>query len=200
VACFEVLVAEDTYNAGEGAVVRQGHCMALVVAFLIGCAVVLMAGASGVRAEASQEEKPGRTEAAKEQGQSGVAASEGGDRCEGTREININLPARFTTNDLPGCPKGGPLLGTDRTDFLAGEDGDDEIRGLGGRDDLDMTRYVAAAVETISMEDPATTSSTVSRASYYPGAGMGSGPRSIAVKAGTHIGLTRKTTWTVAAR
>ena len=40
----------------------------------------------------------------------------------------------YTTNDLPGCPKGGPLLGTDKTDFLDGLDGDDEIRGLGGKD------------------------------------------------------------------
>jgi hypothetical protein len=71
-----------------------------VVAFLIGCAVVLMAGASGVQVEASQQNKQEHTEAAKEQGQSGGAASEGGDRCEGTRKINVNLPARFTTNDL----------------------------------------------------------------------------------------------------
>jgi Ca2+-binding RTX toxin-like protein len=40
----------------------------------------------------------------------------------------------YTTNDLPGCPKGGPLSGTDKTDFLDGLDGDDEIRGLGGKD------------------------------------------------------------------
>jgi len=53
----------------------------------------------------------------------------------------------YTTNDIPGCPnKGGLLLGTDKTDKirayggsylgdkLAGEDGDDEIRGLGAVD------------------------------------------------------------------
>jgi hypothetical protein len=51
VACFEVLVAEDTYNESEGAVVRQGHLIALVVPFLFGCAVLLMADASGVLAE-----------------------------------------------------------------------------------------------------------------------------------------------------
>ena len=52
----------------------------------------------------------------------------------------------YTTNDLPGCPKGGLLLGTDKSDQtrsreparpgLAGEDGDDEIRGLGGSDEI----------------------------------------------------------------
>src|SRR5918994_2077562 len=101
---------------GEGAVIRQGRSLALVVAFLIGCAVVLMAGASEVQAQASKKEEA---------------------RCEGTRKINVNLPARFTTNDLPGCPQGGLLLGTDKgDDLLAGEKGDDEVRGLGGRDDV----------------------------------------------------------------
>src|SRR5215218_178072 len=100
---------------GGCAVIRQAHLIAVVLAFLIGCAVILMAGASGVQAEASKKE---------------VA------RCEGTRKINVNLPARFTTNDLPGCPQGGLLLGTDKPDLLAGEKGDDEVRGLGGKDDV----------------------------------------------------------------
>src|SRR5215207_5191744 len=99
---------------GEGVVVRQGRSIA-VVAFLIGCAVLLMAGASRVQAEASKNEEA---------------------RCEGTRKINVNLPARFTTNDLPGCPQGGLLLGTDKSDLLAGEKGDDEVRSLGGSDDV----------------------------------------------------------------
>jgi len=43
-------------------------------------------------------------------------------------------PRRATTNDLPGCPKGGLLLGTDKKDALVGTDGDDEIRGLGAQD------------------------------------------------------------------
>src|SRR5215203_4984419 len=98
---------------GEGAVVRQGCTIALVVSFLMGCAVVLVAGASGVQAQASKKEEA---------------------RCEGTRKINVNLPARFTSNDLPGCPQGGLLKGTDKTDELAGEKGDDEVRSLGGKD------------------------------------------------------------------
>jgi hypothetical protein len=40
----------------------------------------------------------------------------------------------FTTNDLPGCPDGGLLSGTDKPDKLDGKKGDDEIRGLGAAD------------------------------------------------------------------
>jgi len=43
----------------------------------------------------------------------------------------------FTTNDLPGCPKGDLLKGTDKPDKLAAQEGDDEVRGLGGSDDLE---------------------------------------------------------------
>ena len=100
---------------GEGVVVRQGRSIA-VVAFLVGCAVFLMAGGSGVQAQASKNKEEAR--------------------CEGTRKINVNLPARFTTNDILGCPQGGLLLGTDKPDLMAGEKGDDEVRGLGGSDDV----------------------------------------------------------------
>src|SRR5215210_369047 len=41
-----------------------------------------------------------------------------------------------TTNDLPGCPKGGLLEGTDKSDTLNGKHGDDEVRGLGAKDYL----------------------------------------------------------------
>jgi Ca2+-binding RTX toxin-like protein len=40
----------------------------------------------------------------------------------------------MTTNDLPGCPKGGLLSGTDDKDFLDGKKGADEIHGLGASD------------------------------------------------------------------
>jgi hypothetical protein len=50
-ACSWVLVAENTYDAGEGAVIRRGQLIAVVGVLLIGCAVFLMAGASGVRAQ-----------------------------------------------------------------------------------------------------------------------------------------------------
>ena len=76
-----------------------------------------MADASGVQAQASKKEEA---------------------RCQGTRTIKLasNLGVIYTTNDLPGCPKGGLLLGTDKKDELSGEKGDDEIRGLGGNDGL----------------------------------------------------------------
>src|SRR4028118_2208523 len=82
---------------GEGAVVRQGRSMALVVAFLIGCAVLLVAGASGVQAQASNKEEA---------------------RCEGTRTIRpADLGGEVvSTNDIPGCPKGGLVLGTEGSD------------------------------------------------------------------------------------
>jgi len=121
VACLGVLVAGDACNEGEGVVVRQGQLIALVVAFLVGCAVLLVAGASGVQAQDSKK---------KEQA-----------RCEGTRTIKHG--SRIT-NDIPGCPMGGLLLGTDGSDqtisrkparpSLDGGDGDDTIRGLGGSD------------------------------------------------------------------
>jgi hypothetical protein len=111
-------------------VVRQGHhiktrvLIAVVGAFLIGCAVFLVVGGSGVQAQASKEG----------QGRSAGAASEE-DPCGKTRSITW-LGARYTTNDVPGCPHGGLLSGTDQDDYLAGKGGDDEIRGLGAADEL----------------------------------------------------------------
>jgi RTX calcium-binding nonapeptide repeat (4 copies) len=49
----------------------------------------------------------------------------------------LPVGAVFTTNDVPGCPKGGLLSGTDNHDRLGGKDGDDEIHGLGGSDEMD---------------------------------------------------------------
>ena len=42
---------------GEGAVIRRGQPIALVGTLLVGCAVFLMAGASGVQAETSNKEE-----------------------------------------------------------------------------------------------------------------------------------------------
>ena len=99
----------------------------MVGTFLIGCVVLLGVGCAGTSSESSK----------REQGSSPQATDSEEARCEGTRKINVNLPVRFTTNDLPGCPKGGLLLGTDKVDDLAGEKGDDEVRGLGGYDDVE---------------------------------------------------------------
>jgi len=139
-ACFEVLVAVDACNEGESAVVRQGRLIAVVRTFLIGCAVLLVVGCSGVRSEAPQE-KQGQAEVTKqEQTRSPEATASEVARCEGTRTtVRQGYHRRredFLTNDLPGCPKGGLLSGTEGSDNLAGLDGDDEIRGLGERDFL----------------------------------------------------------------
>jgi hypothetical protein len=117
------------------AVVHIGRLIAVVGTFLIGCALLLMVGCAGVRSEAP-EEMQGHTEATKNQAHS--------NRCEGTRGI-VLMGGGYETNDLPRCPKGGLLLGTDGPntdmnsqilDYLYGGDGDDEVRGLGANDEL----------------------------------------------------------------
>jgi hypothetical protein len=147
---------------GEGAVVRQRRLIAVVGAFLIGCALLLVVGCAGARSGALQEEQARSPEA--------TASEEA--RCQGTRTLYHYVVAYgrglysktrsgseedmkkagqktevvdvYTTNDLPGCPKGGLLLGTDKADVdpypdhpgLEGQAGDDEIRGLGANDYL----------------------------------------------------------------
>src|SRR5215213_11553120 len=122
---------------GEGgcAVVRQGQLIALVGIFLIGCAVLLLGvGCSGTSSETSGKEQASSPEA--------TASEEG--RCGGTRTILVKSWTKkgqalvpYITNDVPGCPKGGLLTGTNKPDHLAGNAGPDEIRGLGGSDQLE---------------------------------------------------------------
>src|SRR5215211_824913 len=101
-------VSRGGYMQREGrcAVVRQGHLMAVVGAFLTGCAVLLLVvGCAGVRSEAPEE-----------QARSPEATASEAPRCQETRTIKIPKISTgvFTTNDLPGCPnKGGLLSGTD---------------------------------------------------------------------------------------
>jgi hypothetical protein len=114
-------------------VLRQGRSIAFVVAFLIGCAVLLLGvGCAGTSSGASKKKEQGSSPKATE--------SEEEARCDGTRNIKWNGGPRpggvYTTNDLPGCPKGGLLEGTDGPDKLFGGDGADKIRGLGAKDDL----------------------------------------------------------------
>jgi hypothetical protein len=117
------------------AVIRHRHLIVVVGAFLIGCAGLLMVvGCAGVRSEAPEEER-GHTEATKEQGSSSGAASSEEARCGGTRTVDLQ-GRTYTTNDVPGCPKGGLLSGTDEQDKLAGLTGEDEVRGLGSSDRL----------------------------------------------------------------
>jgi RTX calcium-binding nonapeptide repeat (4 copies) len=107
----------------------------------MGCTVLLMVvGCAGAGSQASQEEQ-GNTEATKEQARSSEATASEEARCEGTRTIKpADIEgAVMTTNDLPGCPKGGLLSGTnedDNNDGLYGGKGDDEIHGLGGVDTI----------------------------------------------------------------
>jgi hypothetical protein len=131
---------------GGCAVVRQGHLIAVVGTFLIGCVVLLLAvGCAGTSSESSNK---------KEQGSSPQATSSEEARCQGTRSIDLAkisasaspasersylstpIDGPITTNDLPGCPKGGLLSGTNKADLLAGQAGEDEVRGLGGSDDI----------------------------------------------------------------
>ena len=124
-----------------------------MVAFLIGCAVLLVVGCAGVRSEAPKEQEQGRAEATEGLARSPEAtASEEEVRCEGTRTIEMlkgsasyiadstvqpgDPETIYITNDIPGCPNGGLLSGTDKLDRLAGEDSEDEVRGLGGSDRL----------------------------------------------------------------
>src|SRR5829696_1507043 len=126
------------YREGGCAVVRQGHLIAVVSTFLIGCAVLLLAvGCAGTSSEAPQEKQQGHTEATREQTRSPEATAPEQARCAETQPIERHGPwGRWLTNDVPGCPKGGLLLGTAKPDELDGLEGDDEIRGLGAKDAL----------------------------------------------------------------
>jgi Ca2+-binding RTX toxin-like protein len=148
-----------------------------------------------VRPEASEEEQV-HTEA--------TASEEA--RCSQTRTFKIKGLGVHTTNDVPGCPKGGLLSGTDRTDNLDGKDGDDEIRGLGGIDRIfggdgsdvihggpgDDTWLDGGKGEDVIYGGMATMTWT------HPG--TGSGTCSIAAKVGTTMMLIRTTSWTAVAR
>jgi uncharacterized protein YceK len=132
------------YKQREGGcvAVRQGHLIVVVGTFLIGCAVLLlMVGCAGTMSSEAPQEGQGHTDATKkEQTRSPEAtASEEEARYGGTRTYdyqNKDAVWVFTTNDIPGCPKGGLLKGTDKRDWLDGKDGKDKVRGLGGSDNL----------------------------------------------------------------
>jgi hypothetical protein len=122
---------------------RQGHLIAVLEVLLIGCAVLLVVGCAGVGSEAPQKEQghtkatkqeQEHTEATKEQTRSPKATASEEARCEGTQPIDRY--GDWVTNNVPSCPKGGLLSGTDKPDELDGLGGDDEIRGLGAKDDL----------------------------------------------------------------
>jgi hypothetical protein len=132
--------------------------MAVVRAILIGCAVLLVVGCAGTRSEAPQEEQQGQAQATKENQEATEATGAVGrspeeDQCKGTHTFDVlkkqgidyisdssvkpgDPRALRITNDVPGCPNGGLLSGTDKPDRLAGVNGEDEVRGLGAADML----------------------------------------------------------------
>jgi Ca2+-binding RTX toxin-like protein len=121
---------------------RQGRLIAVVMTFLLGCAFLLLAvRCSGTRSETSKKEQ-GHTEATtNEQTRSSEATASEEARCEGTMTYDYQtkdplVVLVFTTNDMPGCPKGGLLSGSDKRDLLNGKDGEDKVRGLSGPDNL----------------------------------------------------------------
>ena len=118
--------------------VRQARLIAVVQTFLIGCAVALVVvGCAGVRSGAPQGEEE-HTEATNEQARSPEATASEEARCEKRRTFHRkNYAGSYITNDVPGCPTGGPLAGTDGPDNMWGGDGEDEIRALGGSDTLE---------------------------------------------------------------
>jgi hypothetical protein len=118
-------------EGGCAVVVRQRHLIAVAATFLLGCAFLLIVvGCSGTSSETSNK---------KEQGSSPQATASQEARCDGTRSYQKGPVVRghrnvVTTNDIPDCPKGGLLLGTDKPDKLDGRERGDEIHGLGGKD------------------------------------------------------------------
>ena len=129
------------------------------------------------------------------------------------------------TNDVPGCPTGGLLSGTDGRDNLDGKKGEHEIRGLGGVDVIfggdgsdviyggpgDDTPLWGGRGEDViyggAGGDPDLSGGPGEDVVYggmatisWTQPGIGSGIRSIAVKVGTNTLLIRTTSWTAAAR
>ena len=141
--------------------VRQAHLTAIVGVLLIGSAVLLVAVgcAGGVGSEARHNEQGHSPQATSSEearcegtrtyylymvvypnGQNSKVRSgseEDMKKAEKKAGQKLKEQGTSTTNDLPGCPKGGLLLGTDKNDSLDGKHGDDEIRGLGGSDELE---------------------------------------------------------------
>jgi hypothetical protein len=142
---------------GEYSVVRQAYLIAIVGVLLTCSAVLLVVGCAGVSSEGPQEDQQGHSEATASEearcegtrtyhswyivygnGQNSSPQSGSAEDMKkaGKKAGKVDEGPVYTTNDLPDCPKGGLLLGTDKPDFLDGLDGDDEIRGLGARDVL----------------------------------------------------------------
>jgi RTX calcium-binding nonapeptide repeat (4 copies) len=207
VACFEVLVARDPCKGRRGCVVvRRGHLIAVVVTFLIGCAFLLLAvGCAGTSSESSKMEQEPTEATKKEQTRSPEATASEEAQCQGTRPF-LQQGVHLTTNDLPDCPKGGPLLGTDKADKLGGKEGDDEIRGLGAADQIfggagnDVIYAGPGNDFNLTGDDGDDVIYVGMAAISFSTWGIGSATSSIAAKARTNTPLTRTTSCRPAAR
>src|SRR5215203_2313597 len=131
-------------------VVRRGHLIAVVGTFLIGCAVLLLVvGCAGTRSETSKKEQgssPKATESEEEARCEGTrtyhlyivwhrgiseqgpvtGSEEDMKKAEKKAGQRVDDWGVYTTNDLPGCPKGGLLEGTDGPDTMNSRDGVDK--------------------------------------------------------------------------
>ena len=117
--------------------IRQPHLMVVVGVLLIGCAAPAVVGCAGARSEAPQEEQRHNEATTQEQGHSSEATASEEARCGKTRTLHrTSYLGPLVTNDVSGCPKGGPLTGTNGSEELHGMEGDDEICGLGDQDAL----------------------------------------------------------------
>jgi hypothetical protein len=135
--------------------------------FLIGCAVLLLVvGCAGTRSETSKKEQTRSSEATASEvsrcegtrsyhvyfieyirgGQGPLRTGSEEDmkkaekkaRHKGWGGVKTHDFGVYTTNDLPGCPKGAPLKGTDKPDKLEGGLGSDILYGGDGDDTLDQ--------------------------------------------------------------
>ena len=126
---------------------RRAHLAVVLRAILMACALLVVVGCEGVRSETPMQEQ-GQAEATEAEGRPPEE-----DRCKGTQTFDVlkkqgidrifdssvkpgDPEARYTTNDVLGCPNGGLLSGTDKPDRLAGVEGEDEVCGLGAADML----------------------------------------------------------------
>ena len=142
--------------------VRQGHLIVLVVAFLMGCTVLLMAGASGVLAQASQHNKQ------KLSGTNGRDTLRGGDSDDTIRGLGGNDNIQHGSGDDVVYGGGGDddvfpdsgkdvIYGGDGNDKLdSGDDGGDKLYCGAGRDKYiaDKNDYVDSSCEKNAAAGP----------------------------------------------
>ena len=104
---------------------RQVHLICVVVTFLIGCAVLVVVGGSGVLAEASQHNKQ------KLSGTNGKDNLEGGDG-------DVEIRGLGGPDDIEGGSGDDVIYGGGGDDSLSGGEGKDVLYGGDGNDDLGL--------------------------------------------------------------